>query len=302
MSSLFHKKVIPIVILLAIISLSCNLPAAAPQAAPTQSPKGIATNTSQPPAVATYTAELPTNTPEPTQENTPSGASLPQADFGGVTFAYDPQIASSVSGEEVPAVNEGQGAPWEVQPVTIKFSFDGYPVPDSFTAAEIQIFPVKDFQSMSDVAAKIIDDLRQVIAVHPPVSGKKEFPFLPTWNAAQIIHTKVAYFTFTNGQGVRYLAMNAQNFVPINNKYLFYTYQGLTSDGKYYISAVLPVTNAILPPDDSTIPGGDFQKFSDTFPTYIAAMQDKLDAQPDDAFVPSLTLLDNMIKSIAINK
>jgi hypothetical protein len=31
-------------------------------------------------------------------------------------------------------------------------------------------------------------------------------------------------------------------------------------------------------------------------------MQDKLDAQPDDAFVPSLTLLDNMIKSIAINK
>jgi hypothetical protein len=304
MTSLFHNKGFLIVILtLVVVSLSCSLPVAAPQAVSTQGPQETVTDTSQPPAVATNTAELPTNTAEPTQENTPSGGSvLPQADFGGVTFAYDPQIASSVSGEEVPAVNEGQGAPWEVQPVTIKFSFDGYPVPDSFTAPEIQIFPVKDFQSMSDVAAKIIDDLRQVIAVHPPASGKKEFPFLPVWNAAQIMHTKVAYFTFANGQGVRYLAMNAQNIAPINNKYLFYTYQGLTSDGKYYISAVLPVTNAILPPDDSTIPGGDFQKFSDTFPTYIAAMQDKLDAQSDDAFVPSLTALDNMIKSMTINK
>ena len=307
MSCLFHKKAFLAVFLaLAIISLSCGLPSKlvpANQAAPVQSPQSTVADTALPPAAsATNTPEQPTSSPEPSQEITLTEASLPQADFGGVTFSYDPQIASSVSGEEVAAVGSGQGAPWEIQPTTIKFSFDGYPVPDSFTLPVILIFPVIDYQSMSGEAAKVIDALRQVIAVHPQTFSKDGLPFLPMWNAGQIMHTKVAYFTFSNGTGVRYLTMYAQNFAPVNNNYLFYTYQGLTSDGKYYISAILPVTNAILPPDDSSVPGGDFQKFSDNFPTYIADMQGKLDAQPEDAFVPSLTLLDNMIKSIAIIK
>ena len=304
MTSLFHKRgFLPVILLLVLVSLSCSLSAPATQEASAQIPKVKASDTSQPPAViATNTPEQPTNTPEPTQEITPIEAVSPQADFGGSTFSYEPQIASSVAGEEVPAVETGQGAPWEIQPATTKFSFDGYPVADSFTAPEILIFPVKDFESMSDVASKTIEDLRQVIAVHPQPVSIKTLPFLPTWNAAQIMHSKVAYFPFENGQGVRYLTQYGQGISPINNKYLFYTYQGLTSDGKYYVSAILPVTNAILPPDDSTIPGGDMQAFANNYLNYIADMQNKLDAQPEDAFIPSLTMLDNMIKSMAINK
>lgn len=307
MSPLFHKKAFLVVFLaLAMVSLSCGLPSKlvpATQAAPVQLSQAKANDTSQPPVISvTDTPEQPTSSPEPAQATTTPEAVLPQADFGGVTFSYDPQIASSVSGEEVPAVNEGQGAPWEIQPATIKFSFDGYPVAGSFTDPVILIFPVKDFESMNDVATKVIDELRQVIGDRPQSSSIKDLPFLPTWNAGQIMHTKVVYFKISNGTGVRYLTEFAQNYATVNNKYLLYTYQGLTSDGKYYISAILPVTNAILPPDDSVIPGGDFQKFSDNFKTYITDIQAKLDAQPEDSFVPSLTLLDNMIKSIVINK
>jgi hypothetical protein len=261
------------------------------------------TQPAQPKVIAaTNTPEQPTAVPQPTQEITPTEPTLPQADFGGVTFVYDPQIASSVSGEEVPAVNEGQGAPWEIQPATIKFSFDGYSASDSSIEPEILIFPVSDFEKVSDTAAKEIADLRQVIGVHPQTFPNNGLPFLPTWNAGQIMHTKVSYFTFSSGQGVRYLTMYAQNFATVNNKVLFYTYQGLTSDGKYYISAILPVTNAILPPDDTTIPGGDFDKFSQNFPTYITGIEDQLNHQGDDTFVPSLTLLDNLVKSVSITK
>jgi hypothetical protein len=306
MLSIFHKNTFLVVFLaLSMVSLSCGLPSKlvpVTQVAPVQFPQTKASETSLPPVTsATDTPEQPTSSPEPAQVTDTPEASLPQADFGGVTFSYDPQIASSVSGEEVPATPSGQGAPWEVQPDTIKFSFDGYPVNDSFTPPVILIFPVKDYQSMSDVAANIIDELRQVIAARPQTAPANGFPFLPMWNAAQMMSTKVAYFKISNGTGVRYLTMYAQNSVPVNNKYLFYTYQGLTSGGKYYISAILPVTNAILPPDDSTVPGGDYQAFSNNFKNYIKGMQDKLDAQPEDAFVPSLTLLDDMIKSIVIN-
>ncbi len=303
MSSLFHQKEFLIVMsVLMMVSLSCSVSAPANQANPVQPTPLVVVNTIQPKAVeATQTPAQPTAVPEPTQANTPTESSLPQADFGGVTFSYDPQIAGSVSGEEVPAINERQGAPWEVQPATITFSFDGYPVSGSDHTPQILVWPVTDFEKMSDSAAKEIADLRQVIAVHPQTFPNNGLPFLPTWNAAQVFYTKLSYFPFSNGQGVRYLTMYAQDIATVNNKVLFYTYQGLTSDGKYYISAILPVTNAILAPDQ-TIPGGDFEKFSQNFKTYIADMHDKLDAQPDDAFVPSLTSLDDMIKSIAIKK
>jgi hypothetical protein len=303
MVSLFHKKAfLTVLFVLMLVSLSCSLSAPATQAVAPQIPKTNPTGTSQPPVVAaTQAVAPPTAAPEPTQEIMPTEPSLPQADFGGVTFIYDPQLASSVSGEEMPAINEGQGAPWEIAPAYISFNFDGYPVSDSDHTPVILIWPVTDYEKVSDSAAKEIADLRQVIAVHPQTFSNNGLPFLPTWNAAQVFYSKLSYFPFSNGQGVRYLTMYAQNFATVNNKVLFYTYQGLTSDGKYYISAILPVTNAILAPDE-TIPGGDFDKFSQNIKTYIADMHDKLDAQPDDAFVPSLTLLDNMIKSIAIKK
>jgi hypothetical protein len=114
MSSLFHKKeFLAAILALMIVSLSCSVSAPATQAVPVQNPVVQATDTAQPKAVAaTNTPVQPTSTPEPTQEITATEPMLPQADFGGVTFSYDPQIASSVTGEEVAAVNEGQGAPW----------------------------------------------------------------------------------------------------------------------------------------------------------------------------------------------
>ena len=307
MPLIFHRKEFLVVVLaLGMVSRSCGLPFKTLQATPeptVQLPQPKAADTSLPTVIsATDTPEQPTSSPEPTHDTAPTLISPPQADFGGVTFFYDPQIASSVSGEEVSAVGSGQGAPREVQPAAIKFSFDGYPVADSINTPVILIYPVKDYQSVSDAAAKIIDELRQVIATHPQNFPAEGLPFLPSWNAAQMMHTKVAYFDFSNGTGVRYLTQYGQATSPINNRYLFYTYQGLTSDDKYYISAIFPVTNAILPPDSSVVPGGDYQAFSDNFLTYLAGMQDKLDAQPEDAFLPSLTMLDNMIKSITISK
>jgi hypothetical protein len=303
MSVIFHKKEFLLAItVLMIVSMSCSLSAPVNQAKPVQPTPVVVVDTAQPKVVeATQAPAQPTAVPEPTQENTPAAPSLPQADFGGVTFAYDPQIASSVSGQEVAAIAEGQGAPWEIQPATITFSFDGYPVVGNDHTPQILVWSVTDFEKVSDGAAQEIAALRQAIAVHPSSFPDSGLPFLPTWNAAQVFHTKVSYFPFANGQGIRYLTMYAQNFATVNNKVLFYTYQGLTSDGKYYISAILPVTNAILAPDDS-IPGGDFEKFSQNIKTYMADMTDKLNGQPDEAFVPSLTLLDNMIKSVTIKK
>ena len=236
------------------------------------------------PIAPTPEALIATTAPPP-----PPTPSLLSVTFEGLNFSFDPSIASDAANSILPAVTEGQGAPWEVQPEAIQSKLLDYTLKGSFTDPVILVYPVKEFATTSEAAAWTIENLRNLLANRPASTPKEGMPMLPIWNAAQMMSTKIAYLDFANGSGVRYLTQYGQDAAPINNTYLFYTFQGLTADGKYYISAVLPVANPILPPDTSTIPGGDYAKFISNFPDYLRDILTKLDAQPDGAFQPHLS-------------
>ena len=124
-------------------------------------------------------------------------------------------------------------------------------------------------------------------------------PFLPLFNAAQVMHTHVQYLDFKTGQGLRYLTMFSQGIVPINNNELIYTYQGLTSDRRYYVAAVLPVTHPSLPADGN-VTGKEPPEFTSDFTAYLANTAASLNTQPAESFTPNLTLLDAMMSSIEV--
>jgi len=286
-------RLLIVLMVLALVSLAClNVPqpTAAAQQVPSKPP---------PPVTLPPTVELPT--PTATQPLPPTPLLL-SVTYEGLNFSFDPLVASDATNTTLPAVKQDEGAPWEIQPETIRSELKGYALKESFTKPVILLYPVKDFQQISDQAAKVIEELRQVLATRPSVAPEQGLPFLPFWNAAQLLRTKIAYLDFANGSGVRYLTQYGQDAAPINNTYLFYTFQGLTADGKYYISAILPAANPILPPDNSIIPGGDYGKFTDNFAGYLKDIEFALNSQPDDSFQPHLTLLDNLVKSIKVNK
>lgn len=124
-------------------------------------------------------------------------------------------------------------------------------------------------------------------------------PFLPLYNAQQVMHTHLQYLDFQNGQGLRYLTQYDQAFIPINNYELIYTYQGLTSDGKYYVAAVLPVHHPSLP-EDATVTGNEPPEFTSDFPTYLQNVVASLNPQAANTFTPDLTQLDAMMSSLEI--
>jgi hypothetical protein len=291
------NRVLVVVMVLALVSLAClNVPQ------PTVVPGGKAAT---PQEVIPSDTPIPP-TPEPPVATTapppPPTPSLLSVTFEGLNFSFDPAIASSAANSKLEPVGEGQGAPWEIQPETIQSKFEGYAHSGAFTDPVILVYPVQDFSKLSDTAAQEIDKLRNLLATRPATAPADGMPFLPIWNAAQMMSTKIDYLDFANGSGVRYLTQYGQAAAPINNTYLFYTFQGLTADGKYAVSAILPVANPILPPDPSIIPGNDYEKFNNEFATYLADIENKLAAQPDDSFQPHLGLLDDMIKTIKINK
>ncbi|HEX7541208.1 MAG TPA: hypothetical protein VF352_03680, partial [Anaerolineales bacterium] len=126
-------------------------------------------------------------------------------------------------------------------------------------------------------------------------------PLLPSFNAAQIFHAQYQVLPFASGGGIRYLTEYAQYYAPVNNNDLFYTYQGLTSDGKYWVSAILPINNPILPANAVNPPGGlSWDEFNNNYGPYITDMIDQLNSQTSGSYTPTLAALDALVTSITI--
>jgi putative hemolysin len=217
----------------------------------------------------------PTEAPvAPTQAVTqPTDSTMEEADvhlarvrFEGVSFSYDDALTADVVGEVVPA--EGEDAPdWARTPEHVRFSFEEYALPDTFHEPCILIFAAEDltgneaFQAAATNVQRILTEKPDV-----PVGLFQGGGILPPMNAGHMMPApQVSYFDFQNGSGVRFLTQMGQAYYPINNQDLFYTFQGMTHDGAYYVAAILPISHPSLPADGSEIPGGDFNAFAENF-------------------------------------
>ena len=225
--------------------------------------------------------------------------SSPSVDFNGITFSYDPSIAQGVTTSVIPAVPAGEGAPFDMAPQTEQIGFTNYATGGKFHDPRIMIYPVNEYKTLNPQVADIITSLQQYIANKPNIPSGA-IPFLPVWNAAQLFSLAPAFISFQNGQGIRFLAEYGQYSAPVNNRDLFYTFQGITNDGNYYVSAILPVTHPSLPVDyqvDAVLQS----QIDANYDAYLAGVLPPLAAQPTDSFTPNLSLLDAMIVSLKVH-
>lgn len=86
---------------------------------------------------------------------------------------------------------------------------------------------------------------------------------------------------------------------PVNNEELTCNFQGLTTDGKYYVAARLAITHPSLPKgiDFTNVPKRELDKKR----TYLRKDEQLLNSFTDESFRPSLNTLKTLIASIATN-
>lgn len=313
----FTRSLVTLAILSGVLLAACsspapaatvNAPVSAPQqpaapAAPTVAPNTsqAVTNTLAVPMVV-MPADEPTAMPQPTAMPTVMPANMGAANYNGVTFNFDTAFAQQAAPGNVAAQNPGADAPsWSVFPTFDAFGFSGYPSKNTYHKPRIEIYPVAEFEQMNQAAKERIEKLRQLLGDAPAVPA--DIPALPIFNAAQVFRSQIKYMNFQSGQGVRFVTQYDQGLLPINNLETFYTFQGLTSDGKWYIAAILPVATGALP-DSDQVPPDQNQNFAsgEAFQAYLNGVVEKLNGlQPSD-FAPNLDLLDAMIQSLRIER
>ncbi|HTP01435.1 MAG TPA: hypothetical protein VMJ64_08685 [Anaerolineales bacterium] len=232
--------------------------------------------------------------------------------YKNVSFTIPTGLASDAAPQTVPATAQESGGPWwEPAPEHIEFTLDGYSVlSNAFQEIRIDVFPADAYANVNTGANISLQRLKAALGNASAPLTNKTLPQVPDFNAASMIAAQIKRLSFQNGEGVRSVTQYGQAANPIANDGTFYHFQGLTSDGKFYIIAVLPVQAPVLQNGQkpgSTLPAGGVpypanNQIPDTtvFEAYYNAVTDKLNALPNDRFTPSLANLDALVQSIRV--
>lgn len=292
------RNLLSLMVGLMLVTLACGLFTPATPAQPGVETIVAATIQALTPEPIAPTQVIPTEVP-PTQSN---GTSI---SFENATFIIPKGLASSATGEIIPAVSPDTGAPWDIGPAYIKLTLNSYSLQGTMWQPEIRIYPADEFRQIDSRVGEILDKLKNILA-DPSNQPAGNLPFLPFVNAGQVFHAQMQVINFQNGSGIRYVTQFDQAPIPINNQEMFYTFQGLSQDEKYFISITLPISAAFLPADGSqnspTPADGipvDWNNF-ENFPVYLDMVTQKINATDPNAFTPSLTNLDAMVQSVLI--
>lgn len=258
------KRFVSILVFLALLALACNI-------TPTPTPVVTEPPVTEPPVTTNVTCNE-------------------------LALFLDPALASGYSCETIPEST----AEFEVAPQYTKLTLQGYVLAGRFFEPHIMVFPVQRYSELlPEQVPGRVTALQGLIGGAAP--GDSGLPLLPVFNAAGVFYARYQVLPFASGSGIRYLTLYAQYYAPINNHELFYSYQALTPDGQHWISAILPVSDPILPENaDNPPPGYTWEDLSFNYDAYLADIVPQMEAQPPAAYSPSLDALDALVTSITI--
>lgn len=275
------KRPLSIFAFLAIVLLGCSLFTKAAQG---ETPRPGVTKNAGGTQIPTTKAALPPATNTSCNE---------------LSFFLNPNLATKVKCETVPESGGADGASFDTYPQYTKVTFVGYPLTGRLMQPVISVFPVERYaELLPDVVDPDVSALQALIAGGAP--GDEDPPILPVQNARQLFLAQYAVLSFQNGSGVGCITQYAQAYVPINNHDLFFSFQGLTSDGKYWISIILPISHPSLWETQGDPTNSIYATINDNPDAYYSQLEAEVNEKAPRSFVPMLSMLTDLVNSIVI--
>ncbi|HEY9762460.1 MAG TPA: hypothetical protein V6D07_08045 [Trichocoleus sp.] len=240
-----------------------------------------------------------------TQAASTAQAAFPTVDFQGVRFTNPlPETVAMGRSVEATPPPSPDDLPGDASPAHVLFEFQPY-YPQAFQEnlnlmpAQLAVYSTEQFAEYEFDTE--LAQLTELLKAQPDLSQQTELPYLPLIAAGQIFHAADTYLEFKGGSGIRYITAYSQDVGPITEEQLFYTFQGLTDNGRY-ISATFPIKTAnLLPTTPDSLVGSEYDAFSAQFDTYLAEIRDRIsNADPATDFTPPLTELDALIQSLQV--
>ncbi len=208
----------------------------------------------------------------------------------GVTIETG-SLAHGVAGTKRPAERHEPNRPPFMNgvPEHLRYAFDGETLDPvvRYRQKQLLVYPLESYRQIHEGDERAQFD-RQVSALRTLIDRRGEgktdnLLVLPPTAAGQVFAAQVRHLEFKPGAGIRYVTRYSVTNTPTTSDEIFYTFQGITPDGLYYVSLFWPVAAKDLPPSNDFV---ESRRYLDGL-------------QPPD-FTPSLDDLDAMARSITV--
>lgn len=222
--------------------------------------------------------------------------------FNGFSFTFDTVLASNVN--IMQSAGSQDTFPPE-PPHTRFFVYNGTTVPQGLfdQGIVVTLYRTADFAGYSD-AESAFQQLQTLLAQRPNLASYmtvaedgsgQPLPFLPSIPAGQAIRARAQYVETPVVRGVSYVTVYRQDVSPFTGGEFVYTFQGLSQDGAYYVSAILNMDTTVFPAE---LPAFDPNTFD--APQYFNESIQQLNQAGTEAFTPSLSSLDVLVQSFGL--
>lgn len=242
--------------------------------------------------------------------------------YRGVSFTFSQSIQAEVVAETrcaVPFDEQGKGLFNEYHPRHRAFVFNGTYASqhaDSFFEPEIRIYPAAEYRALIEkskelktIIDKEFEQLGETL-IKQPHSFAVEAPFAAVLESGQSFQSRVKYINFRGGKGILYLTFFCREFTGclIENQALSYIFQGLSDDGRYFIHATFPVKTEFLlktpdRPNEAELAIHNkktAEEIDSEYRKYAQRMALELEKLAPTSFEPSLTLFEDLLRSLSI--
>ncbi|BAU42853.1 hypothetical protein [Leptolyngbya sp. O-77] len=152
----------------------------------------------------------------------------------------------------------------------------------------------QELQAMNQV----INGLRTILTQRPFYINRP-IGVLPPVSGDEVLRSQMEYLRFGEGSGLRFVGVYKYDVSPILSNELVYIFQGLTTDGRYYVSLSQPLLTSVLPAT-APLTADQYDAFVADYETYLRRVAQQLNMQDSSGFFPNLTLLDSLVRSLRI--
>ena len=256
--------------------------------------------------VAPTASPVPTEievTPEETEatsvatETPPYSGEFNVVESYGLVFKLPVEVAQSAEVTAVLPDDPNEGWPELALPARRAVNFSGYSIQNHFHTPGIYVIAFDKLVQGGTYGATMAATLQGLLADPEfDLQAEGRLPFLPPFNAAQVFHVLEQRLDSEHSSGIRYLTLYSQALVGVDNYDIFYTYQGLSADGRYYIAAVLPINSTLLSDDELT--HAELETVAIDYEAYVTSMTDMILEDNGESLTPTLAALDAMMMSL----
>jgi hypothetical protein len=230
--------------------------------------------------------------------------------FDSIKFSFASEIADNVNIVYYPGDPASQGPGFSDSRHWLFALHSATSSPDNAPDAvgSIRVYQIADFKGYSE-NEKRLQQLQSLLTKRPDLApfiatarnaNENTLPFLPVYPAGQVLRARPRYVDTAAVKGISFVTVYQEVAEPLLNHSFTYTFQGISADGKQYISATFRLSTKLFPEKM----GADFDPefFTSRLGEYMAKSTALVDRAGPEDFKPSLSTLDAVVQSISFTQ